>query len=371
MVLNNIINGGILRRMKGSANDFGINIDEHTMALYKSKVRAVAQQTGESTYEPAWSEQYIIDNADKLGYNPPGRKLAKACQIWENQEREPKLYEQLHAFLDELDVYNATLNSLPEFDDNRKRLAADPDACDELELHADGLVGLFPSLELSKSSAGWMEPLFPPFRHPKSLCFQNQTRRLLDRTYMVHDYASMCRKLKPHSRTVLIDMGAALDFHSKEVLPPPVVFWNEYRRAGFHFDHIYGFEMKEKVPAKVFKVLPPDYLAAFHWINIGVSSDPESPYNPLYNILLKHYNEDDFVVVKLDIDTPSVEMELIMEMLEDKRLHSLIDVFYFEHHALVAEMDEHWGDKVDGSIGFSLEVFQTLRKVGIPVHYWI
>ena len=39
--------------------------------------------------------------------------------------------------------------------------------------------------------------------------------------------------------------------------------------------------------------------------------------NPLHSIL-KQLNEDDFVVLKLDIDTPNVEIPLVKQLLEDK-----------------------------------------------------
>jgi hypothetical protein len=42
-------------------------------------------------------------------------------------------------------------------------------SCENLELHQDGLSGLFPSRQIScTQNSGYVEPLLPPLRHPKS-----------------------------------------------------------------------------------------------------------------------------------------------------------------------------------------------------------
>jgi hypothetical protein len=325
-----------------------------------------------SHYIPSWSEETILDNADRFGFDPPKEGYAKGCVIWNNRSLAPELHDRLHQFLDELKEYNRRLQDLPSMDDHRHRLQTDADACDALELHPQGLPGIFPSGQLSWSASGWIEPLFPPFRHPLSLCETPRKVHLLDTSYMVHDYAFLCRKLKPHSRTVLIDMGAALDFHKREGgIPPPVQMYNAFRKLGFHFDHIYAFEMQDKVPAEVYELLPSEYMASFHWINIGVDPNKKSPANPLYNILLRHYNEDDFVVIKLDIDTSSVELQLVYQMIQDVRFHNLIDVLYFEHHVMLDEIKQDWKNSSHGSVKYSLELFHQMRSVNIPAHYWI
>jgi hypothetical protein len=129
--------------------------------------------------------------------------------------------------------------------------------------------------------------------------------------------------------------------------------------------------MRTKNPMSVYDVLPREYMSSFHWINLPVTADKDSYANPLYSIVLDHFTPDDFVVIKLDIDMPAIEMGLIMQMIEDPRLHPLIDVLYFEHHTLLEELKDHWVNLVDGSIGYSLEVFNKLREAGVAVHYWI
>jgi hypothetical protein len=355
------------------------SFNDYSLLLTPSK--ALSSTTDETKsqekmppYQPSWAEQYILDNADRLGFNPDDPKAwIKGCTIWQDRKLEPKLFDKLHQFINELSEYNRLVKVHPVMDDNRKRLLQDPDACNALELHPDGLPGLFPSQQLSWTPfAGWVEPLFPPFRHPHSLCWNPPLAKILDRSYMVHDYAHMCRQLKPHSRTILIDMGAALDFHVKPgEVPPPIQFYNEFRQAGFHFDHIYALELNSKDPNRVFQVLPADYMFSFHWINIGVNTSEYSHANPLYNIILKHCTVDDFVVIKLDIDTSELEMALIHQLINDPRLHGLVDVLYFEHHVRLEEIARHWGHTCKGTLKYSLEIFRQLRDTGIAAHYWI
>jgi hypothetical protein len=79
----------------------------------------------------------------------------------------------------------------------------------ELHLFASSQLGL-PGLSKS-TSVGIIEPLLPVFRSHK-ICI-NKPKYLMSMEYLVHDFYSMCKNLKRHSRTVFVDMGASLDFH--------------------------------------------------------------------------------------------------------------------------------------------------------------
>jgi hypothetical protein len=46
--------------------------------------------------------------------------------------------------------------------------------------------------------------------------------------------------------------------------------------------------------------------------------DPESKLNPL-QLLLDNYNQDDFIVVKLDIDKSAIEVPLALQLLTNDR----------------------------------------------------
>mgnify|MGYP000615316016 CR=1 FL=1 len=138
----------------------------------------------------------------------------------------------------------------------------------------------------------------------------------------------------------------------------------------FSFDHIYAYEVTHKEPAQVFQKVPDHLKASYQWINVGVETDPASSLNPL-KMLLKSFNEDDFISVKLDTDSTSVEIPLAHQLLNDTALHALVDQFYFEHHVKLKEVAGNWGRTMQGSVQDSLELFIGLREAGVAAHSWV
>lgn len=92
--------------------------------------------------------------------------------------------------------------------------------------------------------------------------------------------------------------------------------------------------------------------------------------NPLESFV-SEYNEDDFVVVKLDIDTSSIEVPLAKQLLENEGLLKIVDQFYFEHHVQSAEMDKFWSLTMNGTVKESFDLMQGLRKKGVAAHFWV
>lgn len=330
-------------------------------------------------YNPASSERYILENAVNLGYDT--NSTAKTCTVWKNETATtPAVYRDLHAFRKELVDYNQRRKDFLPVSDIRLRMDSKEDqeaVCQSLELHQDGLPGIFPSGQLSLSTSGYIEPLLPPLRHP-DFCFVNAKNprskefqsSLMKLTYLVHDFGAMCRQLKRHSKIVLVDMGASLNFHKKDPIMPAVYLTELYRKFGFPFDHVYAFEVTPTPPAEVYEKLPAHLMAAYHWINVGVSADPTSLLNPL-KLILENFHEDDLIVIKLDIDTSSIEVPLAMQLLQDDRYSKLIDHFYFEHHVGNAELAASWKKSMKGSVKESLDLFAGLRKKGIAAHSWV
>jgi hypothetical protein len=224
------------------------------------------------------------------------------------------------------------------------------------------------------SKGGYMEPLAPPMRHPR---FCQSRDRIMDYRYMVHDFEHACRQLKPTSRFVLIDMGASLSYHDMDANNPllkteqtPIEWLLQlYKTFGIKFDHIYGFEATFTHPTDVYeKLLPQELFASYHWINTGVST--KGRMNPLESIL-RTFTTDDFVVIKLDIDTATLELPLVEQLLNDTALSSLVDQFYFEHHVHMKEMARIWRSAMKGTVQQTMELFYKLRRVGVPAHFWV
>lgn len=330
-------------------------------------------------YQPSEIEAHMSENAVALGYNKKGNKSSgSGCEIWKDEDSPIK--EQLQTFRVELDTYKNLLNSfmqkspVPDVRDSLSDGNDINDICSTLEVNPDGLKDIFQSGQLSclnntEGKCELLEPLLPPMRHP-GIC-SNFRRHLMDMTFLVHDFASICRKLKKHSRIVLVDMGASLEFHGNS-LSPAVYLANTFRQFGMPFDHIYAYEITEAPPSNVFEKVPEHLMSAFHWINVGVDPSPESKLNPL-RMLKQNYREDDLIIVKLDIDTANVENQLVQQVRNDTDYIGLIDHFYFEHHIYLQELNSRFASTGSdrASVQESLELFSALREKGIASHFWV
>jgi hypothetical protein len=351
-------------------------IDILSTITFQGDDQGTQSSTSTSTYEsqpylPASSETYVRDHALQLGYDN-AKAPVYTCKIWTDDTNvtvPTSLHNDLVSFREELKEYNRLVREFQPISDLRLQLAPDNSNIDQVcgQVAMD-IEAIFPSRQLSRGSSGFMEPLLPPFRHG-DYCYSQTKKVLLDLSFLVHDFGAMCRKLKRTSRTVLIDMGASLDFHAGET--SPAVYLTElYRKFGFTFDHIYAYEVTPKEPANVFKKVPEHLMAAYHWINVGVETDPRSSLNPL-KMILENFNEDDFIVIKLDIDTSFIEVPLAKQLLNDTALHKLVDQFYFEHHVMMRELTRNWGSSMKGSVRDSIELFIGLREAGVAAHSWV
>lgn len=93
-----------------------------------------------------------------------------------------------------------------------------------------------------------------------------------------------------------------------------------------NFTDIYAWEFTPRPGYKFFEGMFTDLVAATHFYNFGASAH-DDPLNPLY-ILKATAQPGDFVLFKLDIDTPAVETPLVEQLLGDTYALSLITDFF-------------------------------------------
>lgn len=131
-----------------------------------------------------------------------------------------------------------------------------------------------------------------------------------------------------------------------------------------NFTDIYAWEFTQRPGYKFFEGMSTDLVAATHFYNFEASAH-DDPLNPL-NILKATAQPGDFVVFKLDIDTPAVETPLVEQLLGDTDALSLITDFFYELHFNLQDMAWAWGH---GEMGMDLisatTVFRTLREKGL------
>ena len=95
--------------------------------------------------------------------------------------------------------------------------------------------------------------------------------------------------------------------------------------------------------------------------------------------LKREARPDDFVVVKLDIDTPHLEMAMVRAIAEREELYTLIDELLFEYHVSLrmltnvtsaAHMRAVTGMS-DSTVSEAVQMMQRLRQRGIRTHFWV
>lgn len=169
-------------------------------------------------------------------------------------------------------------------------------------------------------------------------------------------------------RVLLFDLGCTR--WSDTDMPGLRWLHDVYTAAGVNFTDIYGWEANPTRSQGFFDGMPIEVLSRFHFYSRAANNAPGSPDNPL-EVLRLVAEPSDFVVFKLDVDTPALEKRIIIDILLDPRYSCLIDELYFEHHNSVRAMKKWWGrDGVDGSLHDSIALFQELRRAGIRAHSW-
>lgn len=143
-------------------------------------------------------------------------------------------------------------------------------------------------------------------------------------------------------------------------------FYEYFRNISLHFDRIVAFEVISYSPDKYWQQIPDDLLGKLSFINVGV--DSKNKFNP-WNILKTIAKTDDYVIIKLDIDQPELEQDLISQVLNDTKISSLIDEMFFEMHVTVNEMKPYW-IQPPGELKDTYTVFTKLRSLGIRMHSW-
>lgn len=107
-----------------------------------------------------------------------------------------------------------------------------------------------------------------------------------------------------------------------------------------------------------------------------VSAAVDNANNPL--TIIKDIAEDeDYVSFKLDIDTSSVEIPLVVSLLNDPKALALVDEFFFELHFQCEVLSSCcWRNEGKTSDLLSLDrssvmdLFLELRKKGVRSHFW-
>ena len=233
----------------------------------------------------------------------------------------------------------------------------------------------------------YIEPLTIHARHPlgfstckhTSMYYGRSQRRgrsnvdyvLLQSGYHLDRHRSHARAMHKHARNFLLDAGTST-FDSSLIW-----FTCGYAQRGISFDQVFGWEYTLLEPRHYWSRVPEKWKPFWHFYNVPISGNQSEP-NSVVNFIKTVAKPEDFVSFKLDIDNPSVEMPIAMDILNDGTVTELIDEFFFElHYRCDIMMYCGWGNRIPEQLhGLKLdrprvlEFFQDLRKKGIRAHIW-
>ena len=228
----------------------------------------------------------------------------------------------------------------------------------------------------------YMEPLSGALRHPLAFCFGDAKNAgsggvgVFNKSYILIPHAS--EVLTPGSMSYLFDIGAGVYHPKRDALSySPTWFAAQYRGRGIAFDRILSWEARLTAPKWQWAHVPAVDRHRTSWFNVPVTAKKHSPDNP-WTALRELCKPEDFVVIKLDIDAPGVELALVDQLLQDEDLLQLVDDFYFEHHTYGQPMVHMgWkgalerGGRDPGMISDSYHLFAEFRNKGVRAHSWI
>jgi hypothetical protein len=215
----------------------------------------------------------------------------------------------------------------------------------------------------------YIEPLVAALRHPLAHCARFKTRMSLTRSYVIPPTATRAQK------RYYFDAGAS-SWGVGAGGPSLPFFWDTWAKQGIHFDQVHAFELT--TPASEFYATVPKHLASHQRVNYqqcAVSSRPslDTPNEPFLPKLIKRTvtNRDDYVLFKLDIDSPDIEAGNIDFILQDE--DNYIDEIAWEHHVDGNYlMLGQWGNLTTHmSLYNSYQYFLKLRQKGIRAHSWV
>lgn len=236
-----------------------------------------------------------------------------------------------------------------------------------------------------------LEPLVGLLRDPRPVCWNPKwPGQLRSRPFTPHRGSEgleiMARQclIDPHvgglvspaqpgagAKSILLDVGGS-EWKDRFGLPRLV---GTYAIAGVSFEHIYAWEALPVTPS-YFDSMPVDVKKRVHLYNMPASTACGHSDNP-WTLLRAVAQAEDFVAVKIDIDTPYVELPLLQQLLADPSLSALVDELYFEHHVEMGahEMGRWWrtaeGEaRVAGTLDDSYKLFTQLREAGVLAHSW-
>jgi hypothetical protein len=213
-----------------------------------------------------------------------------------------------------------------------------------------------------------IEPLMGLLRHPNAICVSGSFGEVVRKDWLILPNLGYLR-METKPTVILYDLGASL-YKSGAGGASQEWFVKEFAVRGLGFDDIFAWEAVVHGPKAIFKDVPKAMLHKLRYYNVPVEQEADALHNPL-RVLKLSARPQDYVVVKLDIDTPGLELALMKQLLADPEALRLVDELFFEQHTGSTPMVRFWGRNVLGDVTDSYMLFAELRARGIRAHSWV
>ena len=222
----------------------------------------------------------------------------------------------------------------------------------------------------------YIEPLVAGLRHPLANCHDGGARANSLPPIVFRGYLLPPPSSRRFEKVLYFDAGAS-SWDQGDGGPSLKYFVNAWQRQGISFDSIYAYEMST-TPTNFYATVPESHRERTLFRQCAVSSSPETasadhPFLP--HEIAKIASADDYVLLKLDIDSPMIEDGSIRYMLDDNNnMVKKVDEIAWEHHVYGnVIMRDIWdkGGMTNMTLRESYELFLRLRKKGIRAHSWV
>eukprot|EP00438_Fugacium_kawagutii_P029309 Skav208008 [mRNA] locus=scaffold1203:304494:304952:+ [translate_table: standard] len=144
-----------------------------------------------------------------------------------------------------------------------------------------------------------------------------------------------------------------------------------YAERGIDFDQVIVWELRHRDPETYWSSARSEVRRKWEpritWYNgIPVTAQRNALHNPVHRIH-QLCRAQDFCAFKLDIDRPSIEYPLVLQLVEDP---GHLKELFFEQHVRNPLMRPWWQNNVRGTYADSYSIFTSLRKKGVRAHSW-
>jgi hypothetical protein len=242
----------------------------------------------------------------------------------------------------------------------------------------------------------YIEPLVAHLRFPLAGCWRERhlsRKYFLTKSYIIppapiirssrRRYGNASTTNPYHDRYFYFDAGAS-SWSEGAGGPSLLYFTNMWQRHGIVFDEIYAFEAT--TPASEFYKTVPNLFWSDRtiyqqgYVSSRLEGDtPSTPFIPKF--IQDHTTIQDYVIFKLDIDSPGVEEANIEYLLDSNtnNAHLWIDELFWENHIYDNPfMRRGWYpnglqdvNQTDPTLRGSYNAFLKMRMLGIRAHSWV